>query len=193
MANYLQRIAASGARTSSLAKPPVAGRGLMPPIGPMLRAEIGENAAEPLENAPVPMPPSGPIADSPPESGAQIGLPQEATRERKSAESTPPPVSIPQRIAAEKPAPRISVRAPEALRASAAPTAREHSIHKVAEETIRTFAPRNLVSRAASDPALQPQTKAAPGPPAHLEPAVGDISQRHVTQAEPARNSPAQG
>ena len=191
MANYLQRIAASGARTSSLAKPPAAGRGLIPPFAPLLRAAISEETAEPLGNGPVPLTPAAPETGLPPGSGVQPGLAQEAIPERESVESSPPPVTIPQRIAGKKSASGISVRAPEALRASTAPGVREPSIHKVAEETIRTFAPRNLVSRTASNQLL-PQTKAAPASPVQPDSAVREISQQHVPQAEPVRYSPAQ-
>ena len=41
MANYLQRIANSGARTSSIAKPPAAARGLMPPVGLLRSSSFG--------------------------------------------------------------------------------------------------------------------------------------------------------
>jgi hypothetical protein len=149
MANYLQRIADSGARISSLAKPPATARGLMPPMGPLQRPAIGDEAAQSMENLPDRWIPGGTAADAFPESGAQALQPREAMTadEPAASKKAPLPVAIPQRIAPQNSASQISVRAPKALRASASRAVHEHSVHKVAEETIRTFAPRALASR----------------------------------------------
>jgi hypothetical protein len=149
MANYLQRIADSGARISSLAKPPATARGLIPPVGPLQHPAIGEEAAQSMENPPDHWIPGRTAADAFPESGAQALPPHEAMTadEPATSKNAPLPVAIPQRIAPQNSASQISVRAPKALRASASRVVHEHSVHKVAEETIRTFAPRALASR----------------------------------------------
>lgn len=163
MANYLQRIADSGARTSSIAKPPAAARGLMPPVGPVRSAAIGEEVQQPMEN------PADPLIAG---RGAAVALPEseptalplrEATPDDKSkaGKSVPPPVAIPQRITARKSASQALVRAPGALRAAGASIARERSVQKVAEETIRTFAPRALANRSGHDQPVPAQAQAS--------------------------------
>jgi hypothetical protein len=74
-----------------------------------------------------------------------------------------PPASISKVIAGQSAASRFSVRAPEALRATALPGAREKSIHKMAEETIRIFGPRAPQRGDAKTHPVLPQLETMPG------------------------------
>jgi hypothetical protein len=193
MANYLQRIADSGARTSSIAKPPAAARGLMPPVGPLRGSSLGEEAP-PMENPPDPLIPGrAALADSP-ESTAHVEPVRESVRGDKPdpGKTAPPPAAIPQRIAPQNATPRTSVRAPEALRASATSTPRERSVHKVAQETIRTFAPRALANRTVHDQPVQPQSEAAKVQfrrPNSVPSVERDAEQKPMISADKARTS----
>jgi len=172
MANYLQRIADSGARTSSAAKPPAAARGLMPPVEPLLRTALGDDAPHRIEFSPVSLSP----APTPAMPEPDVKLPELSRRELQrddeveTGKSVPMPIPVPLRTGAQNLSSRITVRAPEALRASVSAVPRERSIHKIAEETIRTFAPRTLVNRTVSKSPEQPETNISPLPTAHPVP-----------------------
>ena len=192
MPNYLQRIANSGARTSSVVKPAAAARGLMPPIGPLLSPAMPEETSAAVAEPPAPPIPARPATLAVAEPGRETVSPRETLVEEKSVRTTPPPVAIPPRIANENPASRFSVRAPEALRASAIPSVRDWTIQKVAEETIQIFGPRTTMTTAAKQESAPPpkETSAMPARQ-QQQPLLETSGQRLVPEASQQARPPA--
>jgi hypothetical protein len=176
MANFLQRIADSGARTSSVVKPPAAARGLMPPIAPLPPPALGDEAPEQWDVSSVP-PISAPGSVL---QGAELGMPEPSPRDSQRHEietgiSARTQIPGPPRVASQSPRSRVAIRAPEALRSFVSGVPREHSIHKIAEETTRTFIPRTLLNRTASE-SSEKQEKISVPRTAHRIPVQNEAS-----------------
>jgi hypothetical protein len=141
MSNYLQRIAESGGRTSSVAKPPAVSRGPIPAVGPLPSTAAGDDAFQSLGISAAPAATTHPSKIDEPERL----LPEYSPREpgenvnAGSGDSAPRPISS-RRIGVHPPS-QIAVRAPEALRASISAVPRQPSIHKLAAEAVRTYVP----------------------------------------------------
>ena len=152
MANYLQRIADSGARTSSGAKPPAAARMLIPPVGAPLHPTFDDHASQLSDTSRVPLAPGPALACH--ESEVETSEPslREAQRnnEIEMDKSAPMSIPVPSRVGSQSPTLRVAVRAPKALRATVPASPHNPSIHTVAEETIRALAPSRLLNRIAN-------------------------------------------
>jgi hypothetical protein len=150
----------------------------MPPIAPLPRPALGDEALQHYDVPSVP-PISAPASIL---QGTEVELPEPSPRQAErnnieTSKSVPKPIPGPPRAGPQSTLSRVAIRAPEALRSFVSGVPREHSIHKIAEETTRMFIPRTLLNRTAGESSEQPEKNISLPRTAHRIPVQHEASQ----------------